>query len=119
MNAAVTVCSSIRAMALSKAHYSIVEKLHTHCPPIRTNVKTSSMGTKVECEKLVELVGPIKNRIVQLSLFLAKIDDHDGMNNVLETYFPWWTGARTTVTVATLLGNSLVEINCVAARLKK
>lgn len=70
-------------------------------------------------KKLVEAGGTSMDNIVQLSVFLAKIDDYDGMNKVFKTYFPHGGPARTTVAVAALPGNSLVEINCIAALPKK
>jgi 2-iminobutanoate/2-iminopropanoate deaminase len=70
-------------------------------------------------KKLVEAGGSTMDNIVQLSVFLAKIDDYDGMNKVFKTYFPHGGPARTTVAVAALPGNSLVEINCIAALPKK
>ena len=57
--------------------------------------------------------------VLQLSVFLTKIEHYDGMNNVFKTYFPHGGPARTTVAVAALPGNSLVEINCIAAVTKK
>ena len=57
--------------------------------------------------------------ILQLTVFLARIDDYDGMNNVFKTYFPNGGPARTTVAVANLPGDSLVEINCTAAVVRK
>src|SRR5215467_14434798 len=70
-------------------------------------------------KKLVEAGGSTMDNVVQLSVFLAKIDDYDGMNKVFKTYFPHGGPARTTIAVAALPGNSLVEINCVAAALRK
>jgi len=70
-------------------------------------------------KKLVEAGGATMDRVVQLTVFLAKIDDYDGMNKVFKTYFPHGGPARTTVAVAALPGNSLVEINCVAALPRK
>jgi 2-iminobutanoate/2-iminopropanoate deaminase len=70
-------------------------------------------------KKLVEAGGATMGSIVQLTVFLAKIDDYDGMNKVFKTYFPQGGPARTTVAVAALPGNSLVEINCIAALPKK
>jgi 2-iminobutanoate/2-iminopropanoate deaminase len=64
---------------------------------------------------LVEAGGGTMDSILQLTVFLAKIDDYDGMNKVFKTYFPHGGPARTTVAVAALPGNSLVEINCIAA----
>ncbi len=57
--------------------------------------------------------------ILQLTVYLAKIEDYDGMNNVFKTYFPNGGPARTTIAVANLPGNSLVEINCTAAVVRK
>ena len=66
-------------------------------------------------KKLVQAAGSNMDNVVQLTVFLAKIDYYDGMNKVFKTYFPHGGPARTTVAVAALPGNSLVEINCVAA----
>jgi 2-iminobutanoate/2-iminopropanoate deaminase len=70
-------------------------------------------------KKLVEAAGSNMDDVVQLTVFLAKIDYYDGMNKVFKTYFPHGGPARTTVAVAALPGNSLVEINCIAALPKK
>ena len=67
---------------------------------------------------LVETGGGTMDSILQLTVFLTKIDDYDGMNKVFKTYFPHGGPARTTVAVAALPGNSLVEINCTAAVVK-
>jgi 2-iminobutanoate/2-iminopropanoate deaminase len=68
---------------------------------------------------LVEAGGGTVDSILQLTVYLAKIDDYDGMNKVFKTYFPNGGPARTTVAVAALPGNSLVEINCTAAIVRK
>jgi len=68
---------------------------------------------------LIETGGGTMDSILQLTVFLAKIDDYDGMNKVFKTYFPHGGPARTTVAVAALPGNSLVEINCTAAVIRK
>lgn len=65
-------------------------------------------------KKLVETAGSDMDNVVQLGVFLAKIEHYDGMNKVFKTYFPHGGPARTTVAVAALPGNSLVEINCIA-----
>jgi 2-iminobutanoate/2-iminopropanoate deaminase len=70
-------------------------------------------------KKLVEAAGSTMGDVVQLTVFLAKIDYYDGMNKVFKTYFPHGGPARTTVAVAALPGNSLVEINCIAALSQK
>ena len=68
---------------------------------------------------IVEAGGGAMDSILQLTVYLTKIDDYDGMNKVFKTYFPNGGPARTTVAVAALPGNSLVEINCIAAVVKK
>jgi 2-iminobutanoate/2-iminopropanoate deaminase len=68
---------------------------------------------------LVETGGGSVDSILQLTVYLAKIEDYDGMNKVFKTYFPHGAPARTTVAVANLPGNSLVEINCIAAATRK
>jgi len=70
-------------------------------------------------KKFVETGGGTVDSILQLTVFLADIKYYDGMNNVFKTYFPNGGPARTTVAVAALPGNSLVEINCIAAVVKK
>jgi 2-iminobutanoate/2-iminopropanoate deaminase len=70
-------------------------------------------------KKLVETGGGTVDGILQLTVFLADIKYYDGMNQVFKTYFPNGGPARTTVAVAALPGNSLVEMNCVAAVIKK
>jgi len=82
--------------------------IETHTKKVMENVKT-----------LVEAGGGAMDSILQLTVYLTKIDDYDGMNQVFKTYFPNGGPARTTVAVAALPGNSLVEINCTAAVARK
>ena len=82
--------------------------IETHTKKVMDNVKT-----------LVETGGGTLDSILQLTVYLTRIDDYDGMNKVFKTYFPNGGPARTTVAVAALPGNSLVEINCIAAVMRK
>jgi enamine deaminase RidA (YjgF/YER057c/UK114 family) len=41
------------------------------------------------------------------------------MNQIFKTYFPNGGPARTTVAVAALPGKSMIEINCIAAIVRK
>ena len=82
--------------------------IDTHTKKVMENVKT-----------LVEAGGGTMDSILQVTVYLTKIDDYDGMNKVFKTYFPNGGPARTTVAVAALPGNSLVEINCTAAVTRK
>ncbi len=64
---------------------------------------------------LVEVGGGSMDTVLQVNVFLVKIEHWDGMHKVFSTYFPHGGPARTTVAVAALPGDSLVEINCIAA----
>jgi 2-iminobutanoate/2-iminopropanoate deaminase len=80
-----------------------------------------SHTTKV-MENVKELVisgGGTMDSILQLTVYLASIDYYDAMNKIFKTYFPNGGPARTTVAVAALPGNSMVEINCIAAIVHK
>jgi 2-iminobutanoate/2-iminopropanoate deaminase len=70
-------------------------------------------------KKLVEVGGGTTDTILQANVFLVKIEHWDGMHKVFATYFPHGGPARTTVAVAALPGDSLVEINCIAAVARK
>jgi 2-iminobutanoate/2-iminopropanoate deaminase len=70
-------------------------------------------------QKLVEVGGASMDGVLQANVFLVKIEDWDGMHKVFARYFPHGGPARTTVAVAALPGNSLVEINCMAAVTRK
>jgi 2-iminobutanoate/2-iminopropanoate deaminase len=70
-------------------------------------------------KSVIETGGGTMDSILQLTVYLANIDDYAGMNEVFKTYFPNGGPARTTVAVAALPGDSLVEINCTAAVVKK
>ena len=65
--------------------------------------------------KHVEIGGGSVDTILQLNVYLVKIEHWDGMHKVFSTYLPHGGPARTTVAVAALPGDSLVEINCIAA----
>lgn len=70
-------------------------------------------------KKLVEVGGGTMDTVLQVSVFLVKIEHWDAMHKVFSTYFPHGGPARTTVAVAALPGDSLVEINCIAATTRK
>jgi 2-iminobutanoate/2-iminopropanoate deaminase len=78
--------------------------IDTHTKKVMENIKI-----------LVEAGGGTMDSILQLTVFLTKMEDFEGMNKVFKTYFPRGGPARTTVAVAALPGQSLVEINCTAA----
>jgi 2-iminobutanoate/2-iminopropanoate deaminase len=84
-----------------------------------TDIENHTTKVMESVKTLVEAGGGSVDSILQLTVYLAKIDDYDGMNKVFKTYFPRGGPARTTVAVPALPGQSLVEINCIAAVTRK
>ncbi len=70
-------------------------------------------------KKLVEVGGGTVDSILQTNVFLVKIEHWDAMTKVFGTYFPHGGPTRTTVAISALPGDSLVEINCIAAVTRK
>ena len=70
-------------------------------------------------KKMVEVGGGTMDTVLQTNVFLVNIEHWDAMTKVFATYFPHGGPTRTTVAVAALPGDSLVEINCIAAIAQK
>lgn len=70
-------------------------------------------------KKLVEVGGGTMDSILQTHVFLVKIEHWEAMTKVFGTYFPHGGPTRTTVAIAALPGDSLVEIDCIAAVTRK
>jgi 2-iminobutanoate/2-iminopropanoate deaminase len=68
---------------------------------------------------LVETGGGTMDSILQLTVYLADLSYYEPMNAIFKTYFPNGGPARTTVAVAGLPGKSMIEINCIAAIVRK
>lgn len=84
------------------------DDIDSHVTKVMENVK-----------ELVEVGGGSMDSILQLTVFLADLKYYDAMNKIFKTYFPHGGPARTTIAVAGVPGNSLVEINCIAAVTRK
>ena len=84
------------------------DDIDSHVTKVMENVK-----------QLVEVGGGSMDSITQLTVFLTTLDNFEAMNKIFKTYFPNGGPARTTVAVAGLPGNSLIEINCIAAIVRK
>jgi 2-iminobutanoate/2-iminopropanoate deaminase len=82
-------------------------------------IESHTTNVMDKLKKMVEVAGGNMDTVVQTNVFLTNIDHWDGMHKVFGTYFPHGGPARTTVAVAALPGNSLVEINCIAVVAQK
>lgn len=65
---------------------------------------------------LLDEVGLDFSDVVQGTVFLADIEDYDGMNHVYGEYFPEDPPARETVAVREIVGGAAVEISFIAVR---
>jgi 2-iminobutanoate/2-iminopropanoate deaminase len=84
------------------------EDIDSHTTKVMENVK-----------ELVITGGGTMDSILQLTVYLADIAYYEPMNKIFKTYFPNGGPARTTVAVAALPGNSKLEIDCIAAIVRK
>jgi 2-iminobutanoate/2-iminopropanoate deaminase len=84
------------------------DDIDSHTTKVMENVK-----------ELVETGGGTMDSILQLTVYLASLDYYEPMNKIFKTYFPHGGPARTTLAVAALPGNSMLEINCIAAIVRK
>src|SRR5262252_9565002 len=82
-------------------------------------IESHTTNVMDKIKKHVEIGGGTMDTVLQANVFLTKIENWDRMHKVFATYFPHGGPARTTVAVAALPGDSLVEINCIAAVAKK
>ena len=92
---------------------------HDTRDPKEWTIESHTTMVMDKVKKLVEVGGGTTDSILQANVFLVKIEHWDGMHKVFATYFPHGGPARTTVAVAALPGDSLVEINCIAAVARK
>ena len=84
------------------------DDIDSHTTKVMENVK-----------QLVETGGGTMDSILQLTVYLGSLEYYEPMNKIFRTYFPHGGPARTTVAVAALPGNSMLEINCIAAIVRK
>ncbi|MGB8113448.1 MAG: RidA family protein [Candidatus Sulfotelmatobacter sp.] len=88
---------------------------HDSRDPKQWTIESHTTTVMDKIKKNVEAGGGSMDSVLQANVYLVNIEHWDGMHKVFATYFPHGGPARTTVAVAALPGNSLVEINCIAA----
>ncbi len=68
-----------------------------------------------EIEANLKLAGSSMEKVLKVNVYLADLKDYAGMNSVYQGRFGAEPGVRTTVAVAGVPGDSLVEIDCIAS----
>jgi 2-iminobutanoate/2-iminopropanoate deaminase len=79
------------------------------------DIKTHTTKVMETIKRVVEAGGGTMDSILQLNVYLATLEDYQGMNEVYYSYFKNGGPARCTVAVAGVPGDSLLEINGLAA----
>lgn len=68
-----------------------------------------------EIEANLTLAGSSMDKVLKVNVYLADLKYYAGMNSVYQGRFGAEPGVRTTVAVAGVPGDSLVEIDCIAS----
>lgn len=84
------------------------------------DISAHTRKTLENVKRLVEAGGGTMESILQLTVFLATLEDYEPMNKVYYgEYFQHGGPKRTTVAVTGVPGQSLVEMSCIAAVVRK
>lgn len=81
---------------------------------VGTDVATQTHRVIQNLQAVLKQAGSSLNNVVKTTVFLTSMSDFQAMNAVYATYFNGTLPARTTVAVAELPRQALVEIECVA-----
>lgn len=77
-------------------------------------IQAQTRQTLDNIKAVLEAAGSSMERVVKVTVFLKNMDEFAAMNEVYATYFPGPPPARSTVEVARLPMDALVEIEAVA-----
>jgi 2-iminobutanoate/2-iminopropanoate deaminase len=83
--------------------------------PQSTDIAAHTRKVLDGVKRTVEAGGGTMDSILKLDVYLASMYHYEPMNEVYKTYFPNGGPARTTVVVAGIPDDSLLEINGIAA----
>lgn len=81
---------------------------------VGSNVQAQTHRVLQNLQSVLAEAGASLNSVIKTTVFLSSMSDFQGMNEVYATYFGEIAPARSTVAVAELPRQALVEIECVA-----
>lgn len=81
-----------------------------------TDVQAQARRAFDSAKALLEAAGTSLDRVVKTTLFLKNMSDFPKVNEVYATYFKGATPARSTIEVARLPKDVLVELECIALK---
>ena len=101
------------------SHYN---NLSAQLPIDPKSGKLVSGGVKEQAEQcfkniqaIVESIDHVMSDVVRISVFVTNIKDVDAVNEVYKTFFPTYVPTRTTVAVAALPMNALVQVEALVS----
>lgn len=77
-------------------------------------IKSQTKASIENMKNILEAAGSNIDKVLKTTVFLSNMNNFSEMNEVYATYFKEKTPARSTVEVAKLPKNALVEIECIA-----
>lgn len=81
---------------------------------VGSDVQTQTHRVLQNLQAVLKSAGASLESVIKTTVFLAQMNDFQGMNTVYASYFGEHAPARSTVAVAELPRKALVEIECVA-----
>ncbi len=78
------------------------------------DIKVHTKGVLDQIQQQLEAAGSSMNKVLKCNVYLADLKDYAAMNEVFQGRFGDEPPVRTTVAVAGVPGNSLVEIDVIA-----
>jgi 2-iminobutanoate/2-iminopropanoate deaminase len=81
---------------------------------IGSDVQTQTQRVLQNLQAVLKSAGASLESVIKTTVFLVQMKDFQGMNTVYASYFGEHAPARSTVAVAELPRQALVEIECVA-----
>ena len=81
---------------------------------IGSDVQTQTHRVLQNLQAVLKSAGASLESVIKTTVFLVQMSDFQGMNTVYASYFGESAPARSTVTVAELPRQALVEIECIA-----
>ena len=86
---------------------------------MKTGLIPSDIREQVRCamdnlSEILKAAGGCLNNAVRITIFLKDIEDLETVNGIYASYFDGYVPSRTTVEVARLAKDALIEIDCIA-----
>ena len=82
--------------------------------PVEGDIAVQTRQTLENIKTVLAAAGTSLDNVVKVTVFLTNMADYDKMNEIYRTYFATSPPARSTIQVAKLASNFIIEIEAVA-----